>query len=113
MEKIDFDMEKEGIAMAMAEYMENHIGEEYKATISEIYQHGMFVKTDNQISGKISFENMLDDKYKFNYDKKQLVGLKTKKTYKIGDRIVVFVKNANKSTRTINFETGKQKNLKK
>ena len=112
-EKLAQDIENEALMMAMAEYMEHHIGEEYKAIITEVYPHGMFVKTNEMISGKIKFENMLDDKYYFDSDKKAIIGRKTKKKYQIGNKIYVIAKDACKATRTINFETGKRKVLEK
>ena len=111
LEKIDFDMENEGKAMAMAEYMEDHIGDRFEGIVSEVYQHGMFVRTNNNISGKVSFENMLDDKYSFDNDRKLIIGKNTKNKYKIGDKVIVLVKDASKENRTINFQIGKQKSL--
>jgi len=110
-EKNDRDMEYEAMAMIMAEYMENHIGEEFEAYITEVYQHGMFAKTKNMISGKIRLDDILDDKYLFDYKKNAIVGKKNKKRYRIGDKVYVIVKSANKENRTIDFEIGKQKSL--
>lgn len=112
-EKIAQDIENEALMMAMAEYMEGHIGEEYKAIITEIYSHGMFVKTSDMISGKIKFEDMLDDKYRYDPDKKAIIGKITKNMYQIGNKIYVIAKDASKEARTINFETGKLRVLKK
>lgn len=113
MERIAKDIEDEVMAMDMAEYMEKHIGEEYSGIITEIYSHGMFVKTSNNIVGKVKFENMLDDKYKYDSEKRAIIGLSTKKKYQIGNKILVIAKDACKETRTINFQTGKQKSLRK
>lgn len=106
-------IEDEVLAMDMAEYMEDHIGEEYRGIITEVYPHGMFVKTTENISGKVKFENMLDDKYYYDYDKKAIIGRANKKKYQIGNKVYVVVKDACKETRTINFELGKQKSLRK
>lgn len=110
-ERIDKQMEDEANAMAMAEYMEKHIGEGFEVYITQVYPHGMFVKTKNMISGKIKFEDMLDDNYYFDYDKKAIIGKSTKKKYQIGNRIFAIVKDASKENRTINFEMNKQKSL--
>lgn len=113
MERIAELIEEEVLAMDMAEYMEEHIGETYGGIITEIYQHGMFVKTNNHITGKVKLENMLDDKYRYDDDKKAIIGKRTKKKYQIGNKVCVVVKDACKATRTINFEIGKQKSLRK
>ena len=107
------EIENEALAMSMAEYMENHIGETFVGTITEVYTHGMFIKTDNMISGKVKFEDMIDDKYHYDYSKKAVIGKSTNKKYQIGNRVYVVVKEANKANRTISFELGKQKSLRK
>lgn len=113
MERIAQEIEDEAMAMDMAEYMEDHIGEEYNGIITEIYPHGMFVKASNNITGKVKFENMLDDKYRYNPEKRAIIGSSTKKKYQIGNKVLVVVKDACKETRTINFQIGKQKSLRK
>lgn len=106
-------IEDEVLAMDMAEYMMDHIGEEYSAMITEIYPSGMLVKTKSNILGKIKVEDMTDDKYKFDYERHAMIGNNTKKTYQIGNKVLVIAKDACKETRTINFEISKQKSLRK
>lgn len=112
-EKIAKLIEDEALLMEMAKYMENHIGEKYFGMVTEIYPHGMFVKTNENISGKIKFENMVDDRYFYDYDKKAIIGKNTKRKYQIGNRVCVVVKDACKETRTIDFEIGNKKSLRK
>ena len=110
-EKIAQKIENEALAMSMAEYMQAHIGEEYNAIITEVYQHGMFVKTDDHISGKVKFENIYGDYFYYNEEQNAIIGKNTKTKYQIGNKICVIAKDASKETRTINFEIGKQKSL--
>ena len=115
-EKLSQDIEREALAMAMAEYMEEHIGKEYNGTVTEVYQHGMFVKTENLVSGKVSFENMGNDTYQYDHDKRAIIGKNTKQKYQIGNKVYVMVKDASKANRTVDFmivEKPKQKLLKK
>lgn len=104
-ERIDKAYEHEAQAMAMAEYMENHIGEEYEAYITQLSPYGMFIKTNEMITGKVKFEDMKDDKYYYDSKKKIIIGKNTKNHYKLGDKIYVLVKDANKINRTISFTT--------
>lgn len=110
-EKVSKMIESEALLMSMAEYMEKHIGDSYNATITEVYQHGMFVETDEFISGKIKFEDMLDDYYYYDDEKKAIIGKNTKKKFQIGNKILVIVKDACKESRTVNFSIG-NKNIK-
>ena len=112
-EKIAQLIEEEALAMSMAEYMEGHIGEEFNGIITKVYQNGMFVETDDMITGKVAFENMLDDYYYYVAENNAIIGKHTKKKYQIGKRVCVIVKDACKQTRTIDFEIGKEKSLRK
>ena len=112
-EKIDKLMEDEAMDMLMAKYMENHIGEEYEVIITDINRHSMIARTKDLIRGKIKLENMLDDKYYYDYDKKAILGKNTKKKYQLGSKLTVLVKDANRATRTVNFEVPKKMILRK
>lgn len=110
-EKISKDLEQEALLMRMAEYMENHIGERYNAYITDVYPSGLFVKTDDKIIGKVKLDDIDGDKYRYDYDKRNVIGKKNHNTYKIGDEVYVLVKDASKQLRTINFEILDQKQL--
>lgn len=103
-EKIAIELEDEALKMAMAEYMENHIGETTNGVITDIYISGALIKTVNQITGKLKLEDMKDDKYYVDKDQNVIIGKKTKEKYHLGDQIEVTVKKADKKERTINFE---------
>ena len=108
-EKISKEIEEKGMQLEMTKYMEKYIGKEFEAYITEIYQHGMLAKTENMIVGKIKLEDILDDKYYFDYDKNAIIGKKTKKKYTIGQKVYVVVKDASKANRTISFKIDDQK----
>lgn len=108
-EKIAIKLEEEALKMAMAEYMENHIGETKQGVITNIYISGALVKTIDQITGKLKLEDMKDDKYYVDKNQNAIIGKKTKQKYHLGDKIEVKVKNANKQERTINFEKTKKR----
>lgn len=112
-ERLAKSIESEVLAMDMAEYMEKHIGEKYGAIITEVYPHGMFIKTTDNISGKVKFENIPGDKYKYDDNLKAVIGSKNKTKYQIGNRVVVIAKEASKEMRTIDFEIQKQKKFRK
>jgi len=108
-EKLSNEIEEKGMQLEMAKYMEKYIGKEFDAYITEIYQNGMLAKTDNMIIGKIKLEDILDDKYYFDYAKNAIIGKTSKKKYSIGQKVCVIVKDASKATRTISFKIDDQK----
>ncbi len=104
-EKVATKVERDSEDIKKAEFMENKIGEEYIGVISSITSFGMFVELDNTVEGLVRFENFNTNEY-FNYNEvmKILIGEKSKKTYKIGDKVKIRVIDANKQLRKIAFE---------
>ncbi len=109
-EKIATEVEREAIKLKMAEYMESKIGEEYDAIISSITSFGVFAELENTIEGLIRFEDLGDEYFIYNEERKILIGELTKKTYKIGDKIRIRVARASKELREIDFELVKEDN---
>ena len=65
-ERASIDAEREVDDLKMAEYMQDHIGEEFTGMISSIMNYGMFVQLNNMIEGLVHISDMKDDYY--NYD---------------------------------------------
>ena len=103
-EKIATKVEREAEDLKKAEYMESRIGEEYEGIVSSITQFGMFVELENTVEGLIRFENLGDEYFIYDEERKRLIGEKTNKTYKIGDKVNIRVISANKLLRQIDFE---------
>ncbi len=107
-EKIATKVEREAIDIKKAEFMEDKIGEVYDGIISSITQFGIFVELENTIEGLIRFENLDDDYYIYDEEKKRLIGERTNKIYKIGDKVKIRVIKASKILRQIDFELYKK-----
>ena len=106
-ERASVDCEREVEDMKMAEYMEEHIGEEFEGMISSVTSFGMFVELDNLIEGLVPLRDMPDF---FHYDEElmTLTGERSHIKYTIGDRVVVKVVRASKQERIIDFEVVKK-----
>ena len=103
-EKIATQVERDSIDIKKAEYMEGKIGEEYDGIISGVTQFGVFVELDNTVEGLIRFENLGDEYFEYDSDRKTLIGERTKVVFKIGDKIKIRVIEANKQEKRISFE---------
>ena len=102
-EQAAVDAEREVTDMKMAEYMESHIGEEYKGIITTVTNFGFFVELPNLIEGLVHIST-LKGYYNYVPDLLSLVNSDKKKMYRIGDEVTVKVINANKEMRIIDFE---------
>lgn len=103
-EKIATKVEREAEDLKKAEYMEKRIGEEYEGIVSSVTSFGIFVELENTVEGLIRFEDLGDEYFIYDEDRKRLIGERTNKTYKIGDKVEIRVKNASKLLRQIDFE---------
>ncbi len=103
-EKIATKVEREAESLKKAEYMEGKIGEEYEGIVSSITSFGMFVELENTVEGLIRFEDLGNEYFIYDENKKELIGEQTKTIYKIGDKLKIRVKSASKLLRQIDFE---------
>lgn len=94
--------------MKMAEYMEDHIGEEFEGVISGVQEFGIFVELKNTIEGLIKIENMPKGAYAYIEDSISLINKNTKEKYSFGDSVIVKVISANKETSMIDFSLVKK-----
>ena len=103
-EKIATKVEREAEDIKKAEYMEKRIGEEYEGIVSSITSFGMFVELENTVEGLIRFEDLGNEYFIYDEDRKRLIGAQTNTTYKIGDKVKIRVKSASKLLRQVDFE---------
>jgi len=95
--------EREVVEMKMAEYMENHIGEEYEGIITTVTNFGFFVELPNLIEGLVHIST-LKGYYNYIPEMLSLVSNDKNKKYRIGDTVKVRVTNAIKEIPAIDFE---------
>lgn len=103
MERRAIDAERDTDAMKKAEYMADHVGEEFDAVVSSVTKFGMFVSLQNTVEGLIHISEMKDDYYEYLEKQMALVGRHTKRTYRIGQPIKVKVINVNVDQKEIDF----------
>lgn len=102
-ERAAADCEREVDDMKKAEYMQDHIGEIYDGIISGVTPFGMFVELPNLIEGLVRLDDMTDDFYTYSEETFSLIGKNNKRGYRLGDKIKIEVKAANKEAKTIDF----------
>lgn len=97
------DAERDCIDLKKAEFMMDKIGQHFEGTISNITAFGMFVELENTIEGLVRLSTMDDDYY--NYDERALclIGERTRRIYRIGDKVKVQLVKASPEARQIDF----------
>ncbi|MCI8318257.1 MAG: ribonuclease R [Lachnospiraceae bacterium] len=98
------EAERETIKLKKAEYMMEHIGEEFYAVISGIMSYGMYAELPNTVEGLIHVSRMYDDRYYYREETYEMYGIDTGRVYRLGDTVRVRVLDADKTTKTVDFE---------
>ena len=108
-EREAIDCEREVEDMKMAEYMMDHIGEEFTGMISGVQPFGMFVQLPNMIEGLVHISDIPGDYYIYDEKSMSLIGQKSKQRYRVGNIVKVKVISASKEESLIDFELVKDK----
>ena len=112
MERRSIECERAVDDMKKAEYMMDHIGEEYDGIISSVLNFGMFVELPNLIEGLVRLDSLKGDYYTYDETTFTIRGNKDKRGYRLGDSVRVKVIAADKEKRTIDFEVVKDGDIK-
>lgn len=103
-ERRAIDAERDTDELKKAEYMVQHIGEEFEGVISSVANFGMFIELPNTIEGMVSVANMTDDFYHFDERHMAMIGEHSAKVFKIGDTVKIKVTNVDVDERMIDFQ---------
>ncbi|HEC2245242.1 TPA: ribonuclease R [Staphylococcus delphini] len=103
-ERRAIDAERDTDELKKAEFMIQHIGDEFEGVISSVANFGMFVELANTIEGMVNMQNMSDDYYHFDERQMALIGERKAKVYRIGDVVKVKVIHVDVDERQIDFQ---------
>jgi ribonuclease R len=90
--------------MKKIEFMKRHLGDDFMGTISGVAAFGFFVLLDRYfVEGLVHVSSLGDDYYRFLATSYALVGERSKRRFRLGDRVRVRVSRVNKEDRKIDF----------
>ena len=104
MERRAVTTEREVDALKKAEFMADHVGEEFEGVISSVLKFGFFVELPNTIEGLIHMSTLRQDYFHYFENHLALVGERTGMTFKIGQKVRIKVTKSDPETREIDFE---------
>ncbi len=103
-ERLADEVERESIKIKQVEFMQDKLGEEFDGLISGVVSFGFFVRLDKYLSeGLVRVSSIDDDYYLFDEKAKRWVGRRTRRIYKLGDRVRVQVIRVDKEKKEIDF----------
>jgi len=104
MERKAIGAERESVKVKQVEYMARHLGDELEGIISGVTNFGLFVEiNDLLVEGLVRMRDLGDDYYTYDEKNYTLVGRRTKKRYRLGDKITVQVVRVDLEDREIDF----------
>ncbi len=103
-ERVAQAAERESVDLKKIEYMERHLGDDFFGTVSGVTSFGIFVLLDDVfVEGLVHVNSMTDDYYIFRQDRYLLVGERSHRTFRLGDRLEIRVARVDKEELFIDF----------
>ncbi len=108
-ERTAMEAEREMFERVQVRFMREHLGERFSGIISGVTAFGFFVELEEYfVSGLVRLVDLHDDYYFLDEKNHRLVGRRTGKIFRLGDRVLVKVKEVNLRRRQITFELVKK-----
>jgi ribonuclease R len=110
MERQAVEAERESVKVKQVEYMARHLGDELEGIISGVANFGLFVEiNDLLVEGLVQMRDLGDDYYIYDEKNYALVGRRSRKRYRLGDRVIVQVVRVDIEDREIDFRIAEKR----
>lgn len=87
------------------EYISDRVGEEFEGVISAVTGFGLFVElSEVYVEGLVHVSSLANDYYHFDAQKHRLVGERTRRSFRLGDKLWVRVTGVSLDDRKVDFE---------
>jgi len=104
MERRADEAERELLQWKKVRFMADKVGDEYEGYVTGVAQFGLFVELiEHYVEGLVHISSMADDYYRFVEQQHILKGENTKKTYRLGDKVLVQVVRVDMESRKIDL----------
>lgn len=105
MEQVAANAERASIKYKQVEFMSDKIGQTFNGVVSGIQEWGIYVElNENKCEGMIPIRDLDDDFYSFDEKNYCLTGRKYRRTYRLGDEVVVRIKKTNLDKKQMDLE---------
>jgi ribonuclease R len=104
MERRADEAERELLQWKKVRFMADKVGDEYEGYVTGVAQFGLFIELiEHYVEGLVHVSSMADDYYRFVEQLHILTGETTKKTYRLGDKVLVQVVRVDMERRQIDL----------
>jgi len=86
------EAERDLLEWKKVKFMQERLGEDFDGLIVSVTKFGLFVELNELfIEGLVPLFTLMDDRYTYHENTRQLIGQRSKRTFSIGDRVRVLV----------------------
>jgi ribonuclease R len=98
------DAERELMAWKKVKFMQDRVGEDFDGLITSVTKFGFFVElSDLFVEGLVPLNTLTDDRYTYHESTREIIGQRSRKIYRIGQRIRVLVDRIDPVEKKIQF----------
>jgi ribonuclease R len=98
------DAERELIEWKKIRFMQDRVGEDFKSIILSCTKYGFFVELDDLfIEGLVPIATLQDDRYIFRDTDRQIIGARSGRVFKMGQRVHVLLDRIDRQQRRLQF----------
>jgi ribonuclease R len=98
------DAERELMEWKKAKFMQDRVGEDFDGLIISVTKFGFFVElTDLFVEGLVPLNTLIDDRYTFHENTREIIGQRSRRMFKLGQRIRVLVDRIDPVEKKIQF----------
>jgi len=103
------DAERELMEWKKVKFMEDRVGEDFDGLIISVTKFGFFVElTDLFVEGLVPLNTLTDDRYTYHENTREIIGQRSRKTYRLGQKIRVLVDRIDPVEKKIQFAVFEQ-----
>jgi len=96
--------EQELMDWRKAEFMAEHVGEDFTGVITSVKEYGFYVELDEYfVEGLVHLSTLQGESYEYQPRKHRLVGVRTGRTFRLGDVVRVLVDRVDRVRHLIDF----------
>ena len=98
------DAERELMEWKKVKFMQDRVGEDFDGLITSVTKFGFFVElTDLFVEGLVPLNTLIDDRYTYHENTREIIGQHSRKIYRIGQQLKVLVDRIDPVEKKINF----------
>ena len=108
------DAERELMEWKKVKFMQERVGEDFDGLITSVTKFGFFVElTDLFVEGLVPLNTLIDDRYTYHENTREIMGQHSRKIYRIGQQLRVLVDRIDPVEKKIQFAVVEERPVRK